>query len=198
MPEAPRTTATTPAVAVAEVAETLGRSRPEPEPVPVFTRFKWLIVGGAAAVVVLIAALIIPGIVSGNRGKSVPPVPDASSKTAAPAEPAVVPPSPAVSEKPKESRQVSRSAKPPKNAPKAEAKAEPKTEAAAPKVPAGTCDLTEADIPRSLNRAENYMYAGKLAEAQAMYQRVLGCASAHDKAAEGLQRVRQRIAAQSH
>ena len=40
------------------------------------------------------------------------------------------------------------------------------------------------------------MYAGKLAEAQAAYQRVVGCASAHEKALEGLQRVKQRMAAQ--
>lgn len=195
VPEAARSTTATPVFSAAELSEGLGRSHVEPEPVPVFTRFKWLIVGGAVAVVVLIAALVIPGMVSGNRGKSATQVPEAPAKTApASPQPAAVPPSPAASEKPRESRQLSRSAK----LAKAEVKAGPNTEAAAPKVPAGTCDLTEADIPRSLNRAESYMYAGKLAEAQAMFQRVLGCPSAHDKALEGLQRVRQRMAAQSH
>ena len=193
--ETPRTTATAPAFPAAEVSETLGRSRLEPEPTPFFVRMKWLIVGGAVVVVVLLAAWIIPGMVSGNRGKSAPPSPDVSRKTVTPVAPPPppAPAKPAVSEKPREARQLPRSTKQPKT----EAKAEPKTEPVAPKVPAGTCDLTEADIPRSLNRAESYMYAGKLAEAQAMYQRVLGCPSAHDKAQEGLQRVRQRMAAQS-
>jgi hypothetical protein len=49
----------------------------------------------------------------------------------------------------------------------------------------------------SLARADNDMHAGKLAEAQAAYQRVLGCPAAHEQALQGLQRVKLRIAAQS-
>jgi hypothetical protein len=41
------------------------------------------------------------------------------------------------------------------------------------------------------------MYAGKLEAAQDAYQRLAGCPTAHDKAAEGLRLVKQRIAAQS-
>ena len=39
-----------------------------------------------------------------------------------------------------------------------------RTTGSARKASAGSCDLTEAEIPRSLSRAESLMYAGKLAE----------------------------------
>ena len=173
-----------------QIPESLGRSRFEPEPATGIARFKWLIVGGAAAVVVLVAVLVVPGIVSGSHGKAPAQSPDTTTKTSAPSAPAPVPIPIPVAEKPQTPKQPGKSAKLPK--------AEQKSETAPPKpVVTGSCDLTEAEIPRSLSRAENYMYAGKLEEAQAMYQRVLPCSSAHDKALEGLQHVRQRMAAQT-
>jgi hypothetical protein len=59
-----------------------------------------------------------------------------------------------------------------------------------------SCDMNEADIQRSLSRAENYMHAGRLSDAQAAFQSVLGCASSREKAQDGLQRVKQRMQAQ--
>jgi len=195
--EAPRpptaTTAATPVTGAFEPSESLGRSRLEPEPPAGFARFKWLIVGGAAAVVVLVAILVIPGIVSGSHGKVPAQSADTSTKTVAPPAPspaaAVAPTPPPMPEKPQNVKQPGKPAKQPKADQKSETPAQKPTVT-------GPCPLTEAEIPRSLNRAEQYMYAGKLEEAQAMYQRVLPCSLAHDKAAEGLQRVRQRIAAQ--
>ena len=55
------------------------------------------------------------------------------------------------------------------------------------------CDLTAADIQRSLDRAESYMHGGNLPSATAAFQHVLGCPSAHEKAQEGLNRI-QRMA----
>jgi outer membrane biosynthesis protein TonB len=194
----PRPTAeTTPAAPEDALSERLGRSSLEPEPAPGFGR--WLIVGGAAAVVVLIAALVIGGMVFGKHGKTAPPPPDISHKPAAPAPPPMAVP---VVEKTRESRPPAKPAKQPRSEPKTEPRPESRSEsrpaaAPSPRTPAVPCDLTEADIPRTLSRAESYMYAGKLTEAQAIFQRLLPCSSAHDKAQEGLDRVRQRIAAQS-
>ncbi len=64
--------------------------------------------------------------------------------------------------------------------------------AAAPApVVASHCDLTEEDIQRSLARADRYMDNGDLADARAAYQHVQGCASAHDRAQAGLERIRK-------
>jgi len=194
VPVAAPVPATTRVTAVAEAPDRLGRSRADPEPAGGIAKFKWLIVGGAAAAVVLVAALVIPGMVSGSHSKAPAQNPDASTKTAGPVAPAIPvanPPNPTGPDQPKPP------GKPAKQARGAEAKVEGKTEPPAPKPFVGSCDLTEAEIPRSLSRAENYMYAGKLEEAQAVFQRVLGCPSAHEKALEGLQRVKQRMAAQS-
>jgi hypothetical protein len=74
---------------------------------------------------------------------------------------------------------------------------QPRTDQAGETVPppkaSGKCDLTAAEIPRSLDRAENYLHAGKLEEAQVVYQRLLGCPGAHEKAQAGLKLVKQRI-----
>jgi hypothetical protein len=66
-----------------------------------------------------------------------------------------------------------------------------------PAVASGSCDFTPVDIERSLVRADNYMHAGKLSEAQAAFQTVAGCPTARERAMEGLQRVRQRMEAQN-
>ncbi len=178
----------------------LGRAHAEPEPAPAPSRMKWLIVGGAAAVVVLVAALVIPRIVSGGHAGTPtqnPGQPPAQSSGATPpvTTPPPTPSNPAAPDKPHASKPAAKSVKPPKPGSSVDAT----TESPAPPPPkpaGGSCDLTEGEIPRSLSRAESLMYAGKLAEAQAAYQRVVGCPSAHDKALEGLQRVKQRMAAQ--
>ena len=178
--------------------EGLGRAHAEPEAAPAANRMKWLIIGGAAAVVVLVAALVIPRIVSGSHS-NVPTqnpsqTPAQSSGTPAPVPaPAPTPANPAGPDKAHGSKQTSKSGKAQKPDSKAEGTTEPQPP---PKQSGGSCDLTEGEIPRSLSRAESLMYAGKLAESQAAYQRVLGCPSAHEKALEGLQRVKQRMATQ--
>jgi hypothetical protein len=188
--EAPRTLAVSQAAPATEVVpERLGRPLLEPEPQSAFAKWKWLIIGGAAAAVVLVVVLV--AIVSGGHGKTPAQNPDAATKATSPDTttplPAAPPPSSPVAEKPQ----------PPK--PPAKPGRQPKTDSKVeqPAQKTGPCNLTEAEIPRSLTRAENYMYAGKLDEAEAVYQRVLGCPTAHEKALEGLQRVHQRMAAQS-
>ena len=178
--------------------EGLGRTHAETEAVPAPNRMKWLIVGGAAAVVVVVAALVIPRIVSGSHANGSSQIPGqnpapSSGPPAPVSAPAPTPVNPSSSDKPRASKTFAKSGKPQKTEAQAEATSEPQ---APPKASAGSCDLTEADIPRSLSRAESLMYAGKLAESQAAYQRVLGCPSAHEKALEGLQRVKQRMATQ--
>ena len=180
--------------------EGLGRTNVEPEAAPAAGRMKWLIFGGAAAVVVLLAVLVIPRFLSGNHAgapaQNPGPTPAQSSGPTAPvASPSPNPSTTPVSDKPRASKPVS---KPPR-LPKPESQDDGTTETQAqppPKPAAGSCDLTEGELPRSLSRAEGLMYAGKLAEAQAAYQRVLGCPSAREKAVEGLQRVKQRMATQ--
>jgi hypothetical protein len=182
--------------------EGLGRSLADPDPAPAGSRMKWLIVGGAAAVVILVAALVIPRIVSGshangpaqNPTQSPAQSPTQSSDTAAPVTPSTAnPANNAGPDKSHQSKAPAKSGKQSRPEPKVEATTEPPPPA---KPSSGSCDLTEGEIPRSLSRAESLMYAGKLAESQAAYQRVLGCPSAHEKALEGLQRVKQRIATQ--
>ena len=184
------------------IVEGLGRSHVDRE-VSAAGMKKWLIVGGAAAAVVLVAVMVIPAMVSGNHGKTAAQAPDAS-KTVSPA-PANAPAGAAPGDTTKAASTGANSGASAGTTPGKTTQGKagrqpkgPKTdgggEAGAAK--AGPCDLTEGEIPRSLSRAENYMYAGKLTEAQAVYQRVLGCPSAHEKAVEGLQRVRQRIAMQ--
>ena len=60
----------------------------------------------------------------------------------------------------------------------------------------GKCDLTESEIPKTLDRAEHYLHAGQLEEAQVQYERVVGCPAAHEKAQAGLKLVKQRIETQ--
>ncbi|HET6208602.1 MAG TPA: hypothetical protein VFD98_17420 [Terracidiphilus sp.] len=158
---------------------------------------KWLILGVAAAVLVIAAILIIPGLVSGHREKAAAPaVPDASARPVEPVTP--VPPPPSTSDtavKPVPAKPLPQK---PERIPvtdKTKPSPDGTTAARAPAAPAGTCELTEGEIPRSLSRAESYMHAGRLTDAQAVYQRLLGCPSARQRAAEGLQLVKQRIAA---
>jgi hypothetical protein len=190
-----------PAIATTGVYEapaSLGRSFTDPE-APPFWKKPWVLVSAGAVVLVLLAAAIIPAMVSGNHPKA--PVPDATTQTAPPTAPpstsSPVAPSnaaaPAVPEKPRDQKPAAKPGKQPKAPASPVAINEPP-----PKPAPASCDLTEGEIPRSLNRAESLMFAGKLEESQDAYQRLVGCPSAHEKALEGLRLVKQRMATQSH
>jgi hypothetical protein len=172
----------------------LGRSLEEPETVP-FWKKPWVMVSAGAAVLVLLAAVIIPGLVSGNHSKA--PAPDSGAKSAPAPVPANTPSVPEAQEKVPDQKPTVKSARPPKTEPRPEPGIDTKTEPAAPKPSPASCDLTEGEIPLSLQRAERLMYAGKLPEAQSAYQRLIGCPSARNRAIEGVRLVKQRIAAQS-
>ena len=203
-PEQPEAVPHVPAPATTGVhpAPGLGRSHVESARAFGLGKRKWLILGGAAVVVVLAAILVIPAMVSGGHSK-VPaqttdtsrPVPANSSNALPAAE------TPAATDKAHDQsgssgealqKPPAKTSKPPKWEPKSESKIEPQPALK----PSGSCELTEAEIPRSLARAENLMYAGKLDDAQDAFQHLLGCPSAHEKAAAGLQRVKQRMATQ--
>lgn len=176
----------------AETPVGLGRSVRESEAAQPFWKKPWIIVSAAGAVVVLVAALVIPAMVSGNHSKA--PAADAAPKTVTPAAQSTNVPNAAQPTNPEKSHDQ----KPAKigKQPRTEAKSTVAAEPPPQKPPAGSCNLTEGEIPRSLDRAQSLMYAGKLEAAQDAYQRLVGCPSVHDKAAEGLRLVRQRIAAQ--
>jgi hypothetical protein len=166
------------------------RSDVDAEPEQTGTK-KWLIIGGAAAAVVLVVILI--AVFSGGHAKTAPP-PSPKATTATPAPEPPPPATPETGTKPESVKQISQKPAKPSpspNKPRAETGGDGKGQAVA----AGPCDFTAGEIPRALDRAENYMHAGKLSDAQAVYQRLLGCPPAHQRAAEGLQRVKQRIAA---
>jgi hypothetical protein len=175
----------------------LGPTRREPDPPPATK--KWLIVGGAAVAVVVFGAVLIPFLMSGNHAKTTAPPAAPSTSTAAqspsspePA-PAPVPTTPTVQPAPP--------AKEPSTKPvRTPSVKQPRTDQAGDSVPqpkpSGKCDLTAAEIPRSLDRADNFLHAGKLEEAQVVYERLLGCPGAREKAQAGLKLVKQRIVMQ--
>jgi hypothetical protein len=202
---APAVTATT---GVFHAPPGLGRSLDEPETARPFWKKPWVMVGAGAAVLVLLAALIIPGMVSGNHTRT--PAPDAAARPAPPAAAPIAPSSasgpaagsdPAAQEKPRDQKPPTKPPRLPRSEPKTEASPEARTdtkvEPPVPKPSPASCYLTAGEIAPSLQRAERLMYAGKLPEAQAAYQRLAGCPAAHDRAVEGLRLVKQRIAAQS-
>jgi hypothetical protein len=158
---------------------------------------KWLILVVAAAVLVIAAILIIPGLVSGHREKAAAPaVPDTSTRPVEPVTPGPPPPSTSdTAVKPEPAKPLPQKPERIPATDKTKPSPDGTTAARVPAAPAGTCELTEGEIPRSLSRAESYMHAGRLTDAQAVYQRLLGCPSARQRAAEGLQLVKQRIAA---
>ncbi len=157
---------------------------------------KWLILGGAAAAVVLIAGFLVAGFhhkpagqpVGSSSGTAVPESPSPASPDAAkPANPSqtTIKPNPGRHKpSPTTDEQASDATRTPRPGIKP-----------SPKAASDSCDLNETDIQRSLSRGENDLHAGKLSEAQAEYQTVLGCPSAREKAQEGLQRVKQRMEA---
>ena len=181
-----------PTTGVFHASASLGRSLEEPETAPPFWKRLWVVVSAGAVVLILLAALIIPAMVSGNRSRA--PVPDTTTKTAPPAPAPSAPstePVPPVQEKPLDEKPP---VKPPRHT-RPETKTVRQAEPPAPKTQPASCSLTEGEIPISLQRAENLMYAGKLPEAQSAFQRLVGCPSARDRAVDGLRQVRQRMAA---
>ncbi len=176
----------------------LGRSvldEPESTPVPLWKK-PWAVVGAAAAVLVLVALLIIRGMTPSSSPQAT--TPPSAPPAAAPAPSSPVSSPATVQEKPPAAKPSAKTAKqtksPPAKAPVTEAKTEPKTETPAPPPPpTGSCDLNPPEIPLSLQRAARLMSAGKLADAQAAYQRLVGCPSARDQALEGLRTVKQRM-----
>jgi hypothetical protein len=177
--------------AAAPEDDLLGPTRREPAPAPPGTK-KWLIVGGAAAAVVVFGAVLIPFLVSGNHAKTAVPPPAPSTSAVEP--PAAIVPTPAPV-------QPATPVKPPSIKPSRTAgEKQPRTDQAGdtrkePRV-TGKCDLTESEIPKTLDRAEHYLHAGQLEEAQVQYERVVGCPAAHEKAQAGLRLVKQRIETQ--
>jgi hypothetical protein len=177
--------------AAAPEDDLLGPTRREPAPAPPGTK-KWLIVGGAAAAVVVFGAVLIPFLVSGNHAKTAvpPPAPPITTAEPSPAPvstPATVPP--ATPAKPPSTKPIhTLGEKQPKPDQAGETRPVPRV--------TGKCDLTESEIPKTLDRAEHYLHAGQLEEAQAQYERVVGCPAAHEKAQAGLKLVKQRLVTQ--
>jgi hypothetical protein len=168
----------------------IGPTRREPPPAP--GTKKWLIVGGAAAAVVVFGAVLIPFLVSGNHAKTAVPAPAPPITIPEPPAanvpiPVPVQPTPPVKTPSTQAGRTS-SAKQPKTDQAVAARPEPRV--------TGKCDLTESEIPKTLDRAEHYLHAGQLEAAQAQYERVVGCSAAHEKAQAGLKLVKQRIETQ--
>jgi len=142
---------------------------------------------------VIIAVLVIRAMAPAPHPPAV--TPDASTPPAG----AVAPPTataPTAQEKPPAAKPAGKPGKAPRTESKSEPQPAPRTEPPAETAklpPSGSCDLTENEIPLSLQRAARLMSAGRLSEAQDAYQRLIGCPSARDKAVEGLRQVKQRI-----
>jgi hypothetical protein len=192
---APRavTAAVRPDVSAAAAPEDdlLGPTRREPAPAPPGTK-KWLIVGGAAAAVVVFGAVLIPFLVSGNHAKTAVPPPAPSTSAVEPPAAIVPTPAPAQPATPVKTPPTKPSGTSGVKQPKPDQAGETKP---VPRV-SGKCDLTESEIPKTLDRAEHYLHAGQLEEAQVQYERVVGCPAAHEKAQAGLKLVKQRIETQ--
>ena len=156
---------------------------------------KWLIVGGAAAAVVVFGAVLIPFLVSGNHAKTAVPPPAPSTSVAEPP-PAIVPTPAPVQPAPATRRENAVNQTGPHFRREA-AQDRPGWRIRSPsRESSGKCDLTESEIPKTLDRAEHYLHAGQLEEAQVHYERVVGCPAAHEKAQAGLKLVKQRIETQ--
>ncbi len=144
---------------------------------------KWLILGGAAAALMLVVLLIVFGTYR-KPGAAAAPTQSASPATTSPvAAPLATAPA-----------KTDNKAKPSAGTTMAASKKTPRTEAVATPakpVDAGACDLTAAEIPRSLQRAENDMHAGRLDEAKAAFLGVRGCPGARERADEGLRQIQQ-------
>jgi hypothetical protein len=168
----------------------LGPVRREPPPAPATK--KWLIVGGAAAAVVVFGAVLIPFLISVKHAKTaVPPAPPPTTVAEPPSQtvptPEIVQPPPVKTP----------STKPPRApVPKPPQTGQPGGLATTLPKGSGKCDLIESEIPKTLDRADHYLHAGQLEEAQAQYERLVGCPGAREKAQAGLKLVKQRLITQ--
>ncbi|HEY1898149.1 MAG TPA: hypothetical protein VGG62_17850 [Terracidiphilus sp.] len=166
----------------------LGPVRREPPPAPATK--KWLIVGGAAAAAVVFGAVLIPFLAGKHAKTSVPlPAPATTVVDTPPTVPApvIAAPAPVVKTPP---------TKPPRAlVPKPPRADQPGESATLPKG-SSKCDLTESEIPKTLDRADHDLHAGQLEEAQAQYERLVGCPGAREKAQAGLKLVKQRLITQ--
>lgn len=153
---------------------------------------KWLILGGAAAALILVV-LILFGMhrkptTAGAPTESAPAITTTSNSPAATSTASGRSTSPAkadIKAKPTTAGATLVSSK-------KSAKGEAVVGASKP-VDAGPCDLTQAEIPRSLQRAENDMHAGRLEEAKAAFLGVRGCPGARERADEGLRQIQQAM-----
>lgn len=207
--EAPAPAAVAPAPVTTGVYQAppgLGRSLVEAEDAATpFWKKPWVLVSAGAALLVLLAAVIIPTMISHPKVQ----VPSTAT-TPAPMAPPVTPSSgsqsnttsqpnttgPVTTEKPHPQKPAGKSPKQPKVQDNAEGVTEQPPPP--PKQGSSSCDLTEAEIPLSLQRAQRLMYAGKLEDAQDAFQHLAGCPSARDKALDGLRQVKQRMSMQSN
>ena len=142
---------------------------------------RWLIWGGVAAALLCVAALSLISF----RHKVVAQPTEPVTAPISPATPAVAP--------------VAREAPVPQHAaPTPRPSSKPvNPDLKIQKPVGGACDFTQADIERTLGRAENYMHAGRLSDAQGAFQSVANCPTAREKAQDGLQRVRLKMETQS-
>lgn len=175
---------------------TANRARVEDDSAEAGRKKKWLMIGGGAAAVLVAGIFVISGLVSGRHDKT-PPVP-ADTTTTKPAESATTTTQTSQPDSGAKTESTKSAQKPGKTSDRiSKSKSEGSAEGKNQGPPAGQCYLTDAEIPRSLDRAEGYLHAGRLTDARAVYQRLLGCPSARQRATEGLQIVKQRIAAGS-
>jgi hypothetical protein len=190
-------TAQTPASPMATGSFTPGRAHLEDELTSAGRNKKWIIIGGAAAALVIAGVLVISSMVSGNHARTQPPPqPPSAPSSSKPVEPET-PPTPVSPPSETGNQGVTTTSGSPQKPPRGSgtsSSTKPKTDANLDGrlPPAGHCDLTDADIQRALGRADSNLHAGKLSEAQAGYESVLRCPSARQRAAEGLQRVKQQ------
>jgi hypothetical protein len=188
-------TAQTPASPTATGSFTPGRAHLEDELTPAGRNKKWIIIGGAAAALLIAGILVISGM--GNRARTQPPPPPPPQPVPSkPVEPETAPTSATPPSETGDSGVTTKSGSQQKTGHSSSPvlSTKPKTDAYVDGrlQPAGHCDLTEADIQRALGRADSNLHAGKLSEAQSGYESVLRCPSARQRAAEGLQRVKQQ------
>jgi hypothetical protein len=181
-------------------------ARAEKDTPSVAGKRRWLIVGGAAAAAAIVAVLLVVGLRHKSTAQSVEPVstsaPAAETDTSSKADhksgnaevklPRSDAKSQSVAVAPRQKATDSKERQAPGKPLKGETQADLKTA----KVEAGSCDLTEGEIPRSLERARNDMHQGKLYEAQSAFLRVLGCPSAREGAQAGLSEVRRKLEVQ--
>jgi hypothetical protein len=184
-------TSQTPTSTMATGSFSTGRAHVEDDSALAGRKKKWLMIGGAAAAVVLAGILIM---VLGHHAATPPAAsPNATTRQVEQATPAggTAASAPDTSDKAESTKSAEQKSS--RTAEKAsKAKAETAQTAAL-----GSCDLTEGEIPRSLARAESYLHDGRLSDAQDVYKHLAGCPSARQRAVEGLQLVKQRIAAGS-